>query len=68
MKSKTRKILGIILQAPLVLMVIIAFFVTIYAAHNKISGITYGSTFVSGIIIVLYFIGVYLIARKKDDF
>jgi uncharacterized membrane protein YoaK (UPF0700 family) len=64
MKLKTRKIIGIILQAPLILVVIVSFAISIYAAHNKISGITYGSSIITGLIISLYFLGIFLVIKK----
>lgn len=67
MNPKTRKIIGILLQAPLVLVVIASFFISIYAAYNKIFGITYGSSIISGMLIALYFIGVFLTIKKEHN-
>lgn len=64
MKFKT--ILGIILRIPLFLIVFGSFGASIYAAYYKVAGITYASSVVIGVSIVLYFIGSY-ISRKKDE-
>jgi len=67
MKTKTLKIIGIILQAPLVLVVIVSFFISLYAAYYKLYGITYGSSIISGMIIALYFTGVYIMIRNNHN-
>jgi len=67
MKNKTRRIIGIVLQAPLVGVVIVSFFISIYLAYNKMMGITYGSSVISGIILVLYFTGVILMVKKDSE-
>lgn len=58
-----KRILGYILQAPLILIVILSFFVSIYASVKKIEGINYIISLILGIIIILYFIGFRLINR-----
>ena len=58
--------IGQMLKIPLVLLVIIAFAASIYLAYNNLYDITYRSTFVLGIILITYFIGIYL--TKADEF
>lgn len=65
MKIKAKKIIGIIFQIPLLLIVIASFFISIYlgfidTALGKSLGITYGASIISGIVIILYFIGAFL--------
>jgi len=67
MKPKTKKIIGIILQAPLVIVVIASFFISIYLAYFKMLGITYGASIISGIILILYFTGVIIMVKKDSD-
>lgn len=64
---KRNEIISIALKTPLLILVIAAFFASIYAAYNKISGITYSSSVFLFIIITLYFVGFFL-GRKKPDF
>jgi hypothetical protein len=61
------KKISIILKTPLLLLVISSFFVSIYAAYNKISGVTYASSAVLGIVIVLYFIGAWLRSGESEQ-
>ena len=59
-----KKILGIIFELPMILLVLGSFIASIYAAYNEISGVTYASSIVLGIVLVLYFIGAYLISTS----
>jgi len=61
----SKKLISAILKAPLLILVISSFFASIYAAYNKISGVTYSVSIIFGIVILLYFIGV-ILNRKKD--
>jgi hypothetical protein len=56
----SKKILSVVLKAPLVLLVIFAFFASIYASMKKLVGVSYSSSIILGIILLLYFIGVFL--------
>jgi hypothetical protein len=58
----TKKIWGMILELPLILLVVGSFVASIYAAYNEISGVTYASSVVLGIVLILYFIGAYLMS------
>lgn len=60
------KIISIILKVPLILIVIISFFVSIYAYYMKIQGIGIAPSIILGIIIILYFLGVYLGRNRKE--
>ncbi len=62
----SKKIVSVILKSPLVLLVIFAFIASIYASIKKLAGITYSSSVILGIIILLYFIGVFL-NRKNSS-
>ncbi len=67
MNQKTTRIIGIGLQMPMLLFMIAAFGVTIYAAANNIAGVTYGSSILIGILIGLYAVGRYLIWKQYND-
>jgi hypothetical protein len=59
-----------LLKAPLVLLVIVSFVASIYAAYKHISGITYSAPVFFAVVIAAYFIGMYLEkhkAAKKDE-
>jgi hypothetical protein len=45
---------------------VVSFAASIYAAYNKIQGVTYVVSIILGIILVLYIIGMFL-DRKRDD-
>ncbi len=55
-----RKILGLIFQIPLVIVVIGAFFASIYAIIKKLYPLSWATPVLFGAIIALYFIGSYL--------
>jgi hypothetical protein len=61
-----RNIIGKVLKAPLIHLVIASFAASIYAAYNKIQGITYAVPVILGIILILYLIGA-LIDRKTSE-
>ena len=61
-----KKILGDILQAPLVLLVVISFLASIYLAYNNLYGITYASGVILGILIALYIAGTFVKKEKKQ--
>jgi len=62
----TKSILGKVLKAPLIVLMIASFAASIYAAYNKIQGITYTVPVILGVIIVLYAIGMFL-DRKEEE-
>lgn len=59
-----KKILSYVMRAPYHLLMVVSFGASIYAAANKIQGIGWGSSVIIGLIICLYWLGVYL---KEDD-
>jgi len=59
------KLVITLLKVPLVLLVIVSFFASIYAAYKHISDITYSASVFFAIIIALYFGGMYL--EKKHN-
>lgn len=61
------KILGTLLQLPAWLLIAASFLGGIYAAYNKISGITYSTPIILFIIIVLYITGRILNKRKDKN-
>lgn len=62
-----KKLLPVILKAPLVLLVVFSFIASIYAAHNNIQGVTYWVSLIFFIVLLLYIIGI-IIERKKDKY
>lgn len=64
---ETKKIVGIVCMLPMILIVIGSFFASIYASYNKISGITYYSSAIIGVSIILYIIGLFLVKRRNDE-
>lgn len=65
----TKKIIGIILQIPLYLLVLGSFAASIYAAYNKIQGVTYTTPIILAGIIVAFIIGSYLrMGRKEKEY
>jgi len=65
---KNKKIVPILLQIPLMLVMIVSFFGSIYAAYAKIGGIGFATPVIIGIIIALYFYGRYLEKKYRNDF
>ena len=61
-----KTVLSTILKLPLILLVVLAFFASIYAAYKKISGINYATPLILGIILILYIVGIVL-ERKKHN-
>jgi hypothetical protein len=59
------KIIINVLKAPMVIIVILSLFLSLYAAYTKTYDIGYGTSIAFAIILILYFIGVYL-ERKKE--
>ena len=55
-----KKFWGTVLELPMILLVIGSFIASTYASYYEISGVTYSSSIVLGIIIALYFIGIWL--------
>jgi hypothetical protein len=60
-----KKIISTILKAPLIIIVILSFFLSIYAAYTKAYNVGYETSIAFGLILILYFIGIYL-ERKKE--
>jgi hypothetical protein len=60
-----KNIVAKILKTPLILLVVSSFIASIYAAYNKIQGITYAVPIILGIILILYTIGAFI--DKKED-
>jgi membrane protein DedA with SNARE-associated domain len=62
-----KSIIGKILKAPLVILVSASFVASIYAAYNKIQGITYVVSVILGIILALYIIGLFLDKKESKE-
>jgi len=62
---KAKKIIGIIIMLPLILIVLGSFVASIYAAYKHIAGITYASPIIIGVAIILYLLGRFLSKDKK---
>jgi len=60
-----RKTWGKILKAPLILLVILYFITSLYAASQNIAEISYFYSFILGAILILYFWGSYLTKKMK---
>lgn len=60
-----KKVIGLVLQLPLLLIIVASFFASIYAAIAKIGGVSFGVTAILGIVIIIYFYGRRL--EKKQD-
>lgn len=58
-------ILGSILKIPAILLLVASFFGSIYAAINKIGGVVWAVPIVLIIILILYFIGEYLLIKRN---
>ena len=62
-----RNIIGKVLKAPLIILVFASFAASIYAAYNKIQGITYAVPVILGIILILFCIGAFMDRRNKSE-
>jgi len=62
-----RNIIGKVLKAPLIILVVASFAASIYAAANKIQGITYAVPVILGIILVTYIIGAFMDQKNNDE-
>ena len=62
------KIVSIILKVPLGLFVLASFGGSIYAAANKIQGISWGTPAIMGGLIILYVIGWFLNRKSDNDY
>ena len=60
-----KKIISIILKAPLGIFILASFVGSIYAAWNKIQNINWGTPAIMGGLIIFYLIGWYL--EKRED-
>jgi len=60
MKTRKRKVISAALKAPLVLIVIISFIGGIIAAAKNLQGITITIPIIFGIVILMYFLGVWM--------
>lgn len=65
---ETKKIIGTILQIPLYVLVLGSFIASIYAAYNKISGVTYTTSIILAVIIVAFIIGIFLQKNDKKQY
>lgn len=61
------KIWNIILKAPLILVVVISFIASIYISYKGLYNMTFGTPIILGIILLLYFLGVYLGRNKTKE-
>lgn len=57
---KTKKIIGIILMLPLIMLVLGSLVASIYASYKHIGGISYATPIIIGSFIALYILGRYL--------
>jgi flagellar biosynthesis protein FliQ len=62
-----KNIIGKVLKAPLIILVIASFIASIYAAANKIQGITYAVPIILGVILIAYIIGAFMDRRTNDE-
>jgi len=58
------KIIGIILQLPLILLGVASFGVSIYLVITKLYPITLATPIIMGIILLMYFIGLFLVHKN----
>lgn len=62
-----KRIWILLLKLPLVLLVIISFFASIYVAFKGTYGITFATPVILGIILILYIIGIVLETKKRSS-
>jgi len=60
----TNKIVGWLLKLPAILLLIAAFIGGVYAAAKHIQGINYWTPVIILVIVILYFVGEYLVNKK----
>lgn len=61
--SMAAKIIGWILKVPLILLVLVSWGASFYAASQKIQGITWSVPIVYTVFVLLYAIGAYLLKK-----
>ena len=61
---EVKKIISIILRVPLHLFLVGSFGASIYAAANKIQGISWGTPILFGVILAAWYLGVWM---NRDD-
>jgi hypothetical protein len=61
-----KKAISVILRIPLHLFLIGSFGASIYAAANKIQGISWGTPILFGVILVAWYLGVWM-SKSEDD-
>jgi hypothetical protein len=59
-----KKIIGIILQAPMYLLILGSLIASFYAAYEKIQGITWSTPIVISVIIISYIVGKMLMREQ----
>ena len=62
-----KRVVSYILRAPLHLFLIGSFAASIYAAYNKIQGISWGTPVLFGTILVAWYFGVWLSRRNSEE-
>ena len=63
----TQKIISWVLKIPLYCLVLGSFFISIYAAFNKIEGVTWKTPLTFGIILICYLFGLFLGKTKNQE-
>jgi len=64
---KAKKIIGYMLQLPMIGLVLASFIASAYAAYTKSYDIGYGTPIVMGAIIICWIVGRYLIKEKEKQ-
>jgi hypothetical protein len=60
-----KRLIGWGLKVPMLLLFLISLGASIYAAYNKISGITYASSVIFAVVLVLYILGEVILERNQ---
>ena len=61
-----KKLIGFILQLPLVLVFLASLVASYYAAYNSIQNINYATPVFFTVVFVFYLVGIFLMRDKKD--
>jgi hypothetical protein len=61
------KVISIILKAPLGIFILASFGGSIYAAINKIQGITWSTPIIMGSLILAYIVGIVINMKNNED-
>ena len=62
-----KSIVGKVLKVPLVMLIVVSFAASIYAAYTKTQNITYVVPIILGIILILYIIGIFLDRAERSN-